>query len=124
MVEGNVGDGWLADHVLARLSANGSVPRGLNKLTMRVLLRNKETRRYYAARNEWGAAVAQALLFGSVPQAARFAFDEKVPQAEIVVRCDLVDQEVALPLLPEWCSLDQPPPPNDLTGLPLVNRVS
>jgi hypothetical protein len=75
---------------------------------MRVLLRNKQTRRYYAARNEWAAVMAQALLFGSVPQAARFAFDEKVPEAEIVVRCDLLDQEVALPLLPEWCSLDQP----------------
>ena len=51
-------------------------------------------------------------------------FIEKVPEAEIVVRCDLLEQEVALPLLPEWCSLDQPPPPKDLTGLPLVNQVN
>ena len=89
---------------------------------MRFLLRNKQTRRYYAAHNEWAGTVAQALLFGSVPQAARFAFVEKVPQAEIVVRSDLLDQEVALPLLSEWCNLDQLPPPTDLTGLPLVNQ--
>jgi hypothetical protein len=70
---------------------------------MRVFLRNKQTRLYRADANGWAAAVAQALLFTSVRQAARFALDEKVPEAEIVVRCDLLEQEVALPLLAEWC---------------------
>ena len=74
---------------------------------MRVFLRNRQTRFYYASSNGWAVAIAQALLFSSVRQAARFAFDEKVPEAEIVVRCDLVEQEIALPLLPEWCDFDK-----------------
>jgi hypothetical protein len=74
---------------------------------MRVLLRDKKSRRYYAGSNGWDAAIAQALLFTSVPQAAKFAFDEKVPEAEIVVRSDLLEQEVTLPLLPEWCDFHQ-----------------
>lgn len=53
-------------------------------------------------------AIAQALVFNSVRQAARFAFDEKVPQAEIVMRSQLLEQEITLPLLPEWCDLDEP----------------
>jgi len=74
---------------------------------MRVFLRNRQTRLYCAARDEWTVALAQALLFSSVPQAARFAFDQKLSEAEIVVRCDVLDQEVTVPLLPEWCDLDQ-----------------
>jgi hypothetical protein len=75
---------------------------------MRVFLRNRQTRRYCASSNGWVVAIAQALVFNSVRKAARFAFDEKVPEAEIVVRSDLVEQEVALPLRPEWCELDEP----------------
>ena len=48
--------------------------------------------------------------FISVRQAARFAFDEKVSEAEIVVRCDLLEEEVVVPLVPEWCDLPQPDP--------------
>ena len=72
---------------------------------MRVLLRNKRTRLYCAAYNRWAVAAAEALPFTNVPQAARFAYDEQVPEAEIVVRCDLLAQEVAVPLLREWCDL-------------------
>ena len=75
---------------------------------MRVFLRSINTRLYCASRDEWAVAITEALLFGSVGQAARFAFDEKVPGAVIVVRCDLLEQEVALPLLSEWCDLPQP----------------
>jgi hypothetical protein len=75
---------------------------------MKVFLRNKQTRLYCAAPNGWAAATTHALLFTSVSHAARFAFDEKVTEAEIVVRCDLLDQEVAVPLVPEWCDLDRP----------------
>ena len=74
---------------------------------MRVLLRNKQTRLYFASSSEWVVAMTEAQLFSSVPRAARFAFDEKMPEAEIVVRCDLVEQEIALPLLPEWCDFDK-----------------
>ena len=70
--------------------------------------RLEKTRLYRADSNGWAAAAGQALDFTSVPHAARFARDEKLPEAEIVVRCDFLAEEVALPLLPEWCNLDQP----------------
>jgi hypothetical protein len=75
---------------------------------MRVFLRNKQTRLYCADVNEWAAAVGHALEFTSVPHAARFARDENLPGIEIVVRCDLLAEEVAMPVLPEWCDVDQP----------------
>ena len=75
---------------------------------MRVLLQSKQTGGYYAGSNTWAAPIAQALPFSSVRHAAKFAFDEKVPDAEIVVRCDLLEQEVAVPLVREWCDLDEP----------------
>jgi hypothetical protein len=75
---------------------------------MRVFLRHKKTRLYCATHDAWAVAITQARLFNNVPQAARFAFEQEVPEAEIVVRCDLLEQEVALPLLPEWCDLHQP----------------
>ena len=74
---------------------------------MRVFVRNKQTRLYRAASNKWAAASGEALPFASVRHAARFAFDEKVPEAELVVRYDLLEQEVVVPLLPEWCHLDE-----------------
>ena len=79
----------------------------LNWLTMRVFLRNRQTRRYFASPNGWAVAIAEAFVFSSVRQAARFAFDDEKMEAEIVVRSDLFEQEVTLPLLPEWCELDQ-----------------
>jgi len=75
---------------------------------MRVLLRNRKTRRYYASPHGWVVAIAQAHLFSSVRQAARFAFEEQVPEAEIVMRSDLVEHEIILPLLPHWCDLQEP----------------
>jgi hypothetical protein len=74
---------------------------------MRVFLRNRQTHLYCAARNEWTVALAQALLFNSLPEAARFAFHHELSEAEIVVRYEVLDQEVTVPLLPEWCDLDQ-----------------
>jgi hypothetical protein len=75
---------------------------------MRVFLRNRQTRLYCASSNGWTIAMAHARLFSSVRQAARFAFDEKVPDAEIVMRSDLLEQDITLPLLPEWCDLREP----------------
>ena len=51
---------------------------------MRVYLRNRQTRLYCASPKGWAVAIAQALLFSSVRQAARFAFHERVPETEIV----------------------------------------
>ena len=33
--------------------------------------------------------------------------ERKVPEAEIIVRSDLLGEEVALPLVPEWCNLHE-----------------
>jgi hypothetical protein len=74
---------------------------------MKVFLRNKQTRLYCASSDKWVVATAQAIPFSSVPHAARFAFAEKILEAEIVIRSDIVDHEVALPVLPHWCNFDQ-----------------
>jgi hypothetical protein len=74
---------------------------------MKVFLRNKQTRLYCASSDKWVVVTAQAIPFSSVPHAARFAFAEKILEAEIVVRSDLVEQEVALPVLPQWCAFDE-----------------
>jgi hypothetical protein len=74
---------------------------------MRVFLRSKLTRFYCAASNGWTAAIGRALEFTSVAHAARFARDEKLPGTEIVVRYDLLAEEVVVPLVPEWCDVDQ-----------------
>ena len=74
---------------------------------MRVFLRNKRTRLYCAESNRWAAAVGQAIHFASIPHAARFARDGNLPGLEVVVRCDLLEEEVAVPLVPAWCDLDQ-----------------
>jgi hypothetical protein len=75
---------------------------------MRVFLRNRQTRCCCASPNGWAVAIEQALVFYSVRQAARFAFDEKLPEAEIVMRSHRLEQEITLPLVPEWCDLDEP----------------
>jgi len=80
---------------------------------MRVFLRHKQTRFYCAPANRWAATTAQALLFISVRHAAKFAFDQNLPQAEIVVWCDVLEQEVTVPLIPEWCDLHEPRPAAD-----------
>jgi hypothetical protein len=72
---------------------------------MRVFLRSKKTHLYCAISSKWAAGTAQAFSFTNVSQAAKFGFDEKVPEAEIVVRYDLLEEEVALPLVAEWCQL-------------------
>ena len=103
------GRGRVADQTRSPASPpNNPCHVALNRLTMRVFLRSRQTRLYCASSNRWAGAVAQALLFRSVRQAARFAFDEKVPEAEIVMRSDLMEQEITLPLLPEWCDLPEP----------------
>jgi hypothetical protein len=70
---------------------------------MRVLLRNRITRLYYADPNGWAAGVGQAFDFISLPQATRFALDGSLPEIEIVLRYDSLQDEVVMPLLPEYC---------------------
>jgi hypothetical protein len=73
---------------------------------MRVLLRNRKTGLYCTNSNAWAATASQALDFASVPQATRFALDGNLPETEIVLKSDLLPDEVVVPLLSEWCDLN------------------
>jgi hypothetical protein len=74
---------------------------------MRVFLRDKKTRLYRAQSRDWTPSVGEALPFPGVPHAARFARDGNLPGLEIVVKYDTLPDEVAVPLVPEWCDFDQ-----------------
>ena len=70
---------------------------------MRILLCNQRTGRYYSGPRQPGSGVAHAHDFGSVPAAAKFTFEEKLPDVEIVVRYDSHGTEIHLPVLAVWC---------------------
>jgi hypothetical protein len=74
---------------------------------MRVLLRHKKTRLYRTAANGWVAAEEQALGFTSVHHATRVALNERLPEAEIVMKSELMQEEVTMPVLPEYLDFDQ-----------------
>ena len=74
---------------------------------MRVLLRGRQTRLYYIGRNQSGVEHERALDFGNVRSATKFTFDVKLPDMEIILRYDSCDAEIGLPVLPEWCLLDE-----------------
>jgi hypothetical protein len=76
-------------------------------ITMRVFLKRKRIGQYYRDVNQFAADPGEARDFASVPAAARFVFAEQLPETEIVLRWDALDQEVALPVLREWCELDE-----------------
>jgi hypothetical protein len=80
---------------------------------MRVLLRHKKTRLYYVGLNQMAGEHSQARDFTSVPQAARFALAEGLPEVEIIVRSDYLASEIPFQPLLEWCELDKARP---LTG--------
>jgi hypothetical protein len=87
---------------------------------MRVLLRQKKTRHYYVGPSQMAVEPCQALDFASVPQAARFALAERLPEVEIILRCDYIACEIPLPPLPEWCELDNGRPlPGEGPTLPV-----
>ena len=80
---------------------------------MRVLLRNRRTHLYYLRHSpnprlqDSNAPNLKPLDFGTVPSAAKFTLEEHLLEMEIVLRYDECDAEVALPVLPEWCLLDE-----------------
>ena len=76
-------------------------------MSMRVLLRNTKTLRYCTSARGWVATAGQALEFTTIPQAVRFALDEKLPGIEVVVEYNFLP-EVVVPLQPEWCDFDSP----------------
>jgi hypothetical protein len=74
---------------------------------MRVLLRNRTTRLYYAGANRWAAEQGEALDCASVPRAARLVIEEKLPEIDIILQYASVPDEVVVPVLPEWCDFDR-----------------
>jgi hypothetical protein len=72
---------------------------------MKVLLRNTNTGCYYSGLNGWVASAMEASDYASVQKATRFALDENLSAAEIVLKSDVLPDEVVVPVLSEWCGL-------------------
>ncbi len=72
---------------------------------MRVLLKTRGTDLYYRDAGELTANPDQALEFPSVAAAAKLALVQTLTETEIALRCDYLDTEIALPILPELCGL-------------------
>jgi hypothetical protein len=94
---------------------------------MRVLLRSRRTKLYYIGLNQSGLEHQGALDFGNVRNAARFTFEEKLPDMEIILRYDSCDSQIPLPVLAEWCLFEEralrpvtepAPPPPPVSSLP------
>ena len=77
---------------------------------MKVYLREKKTRRYHAGSEGWAAAAGEARDFISVAQASRTALNERLPEVEIVLKWEMLPDEVVAPVLAEWCNGHQPDP--------------
>ena len=65
---------------------------------MKVLLRNRETGRYYAGPNEWSAKSSVAHDFEEVQSAIRFVRTQKLSGMEAVLRYDDPTCDLVLPL--------------------------
>ena len=76
---------------------------------MRIILKRKRKRtgQYYRDATQFANDPGDALCFVSVPAAAEFALSKQLPEAEIVLRWDSLGHEVPLPVLREWCELDE-----------------
>jgi hypothetical protein len=80
----------------------------LNGEPVKAFVRNQKTHLYRAAASGWVIASEQALCFTSVTQATKFALEEKVPQAEIVLTFESHPYEFVVPVLPAYRDHDQP----------------
>jgi hypothetical protein len=72
---------------------------------MRVFLKTKG--HYYRGSNQAGVAPDDAVEFGSVAAATHFALTQHLPDAEIALKSDYLDHEIGMPVLREWCELDE-----------------
>jgi hypothetical protein len=79
----------------------------LKSLLMRVLLKTKGTGYYYGSPHQITTAAREARDFVTVSAATRFALCEHLWTAEIILRWESPDYEIALPVLREWCQLDK-----------------
>jgi hypothetical protein len=57
---------------------------------------------------EWADRVGQTLQFTSVSQPARFGLDHSSPDIELVLTYYRIPDEIALPLVREWCAFVPP----------------
>jgi hypothetical protein len=74
---------------------------------MRVFLRTKRTGLYYRSPGELCVGLREASQFASIPAAAQYALAKQLEDVEIALRCDFLDREVLLPVMPAWCELDR-----------------
>lgn len=74
---------------------------------MRVFLKSSKTGRYYGDSGQLDADPGKAIAFPSVQAAAKRALSASLAEAEIVLRCDYLSQEVLLSVVPEWCNVDE-----------------
>ena len=72
---------------------------------MRVYLKTKG--HYYRGPNPAGASPDGAVEFGSVAAATQCALKEDLPDAVIALKSDYLDREIGIPVLREWCELDE-----------------
>ena len=70
-----------------------------------MFLKNKRAGLYYRASGELTAELGEAREFDSVRAAASFALSERLPDAEIALRCDYLAREVPLPVTALWCDM-------------------
>ena len=74
---------------------------------MRVFLKSSKTGRYYGDSGQLDAEFTEAIEFQSVQAATRHALFANLAGAEIALRCDYLSQEVVMPVVPEWCDLEE-----------------
>lgn len=72
---------------------------------MKAFLQSKETRHYCAGSATWVGELAQAIDFGSVANATKFALREQLTQTQIVLSFHGLPHHIHVPVLPEWCGL-------------------
>lgn len=67
----------------------------------RVLLRNTQTRRYYAGRDHWVNEQSGALDFESLENAGQRVYEEHLSQTEVVLHFEDPECELAMPIRAE-----------------------
>ena len=73
---------------------------------MRVLLKSKRTGLYYRDGNQPAVESGAGRDFATIRAATDCTFDQQLREMEIALSCDYLKSEIPLPVLPEWCELD------------------
>jgi hypothetical protein len=73
---------------------------------MKVFLQDLATRHYCAGAGAWVEELPHAVDFGTLTSATEFALAEHLPQTQIVLAFRGLPHHVPVPVLPEWCTLE------------------